>query len=66
MASPPQVPFLSPDADLASAIDVLGRPGLDGVAVVADGRLEGMLTRQSLSAAVAARSGTGAVPGARA
>jgi Zn-dependent protease len=66
MASPPQVPFLSPDADLASAIDVLGRPGLDGLAVVADGRLEGMLTRQSLSAVVAARSGAGAVPGARA
>jgi len=52
MAVPPQVPVLSPDDDVWDALDLINQAGLDGVAVAEDGRLAGLLTRRSLSAAV--------------
>ena len=56
MAAPPLVPFFAPDDDLAGTIDFLARPGLDALAVAVGGRLEGLLTRQSLAALVEART----------
>ena len=52
MATPPQVPVLAPEDELWGALDLVNQSGLDGVAVAEDGRLAGMLTRRSLSAAV--------------
>jgi Zn-dependent protease len=52
MATPPKVPVLAPDDDLWGALDLVNQSGLDGLVVAEDGRLAGLLTRQSLSAAV--------------
>jgi Zn-dependent protease len=67
MASPPQAPLLAPADALWSAIEALGQAGLDGLAVIEDGRLAGMLTRRSLATIIQARvagsaAGTASTP----
>lgn len=49
MASPPEAPFLAPGDALWDAVDTLNQAGLDGMAVVDGGRLEGMLTREAIA-----------------
>ena len=56
MASPPQTPLLAPDDPLWDALDAMNSNGLEGLAVAAEGRLAGMLTRDSVSEAVRARA----------
>ena len=56
MAAPPQAPVLSPDDPLWDALDMMNTGGIDGLAVAAEGRLAGMLTRDSVSAAVRERA----------
>ena len=48
MATPPEVPFLAPGDDLWDAVDLMNQLGLEGLAVVDDGRLVGMVTRDSV------------------
>ena len=67
MAVPPQAPVLAPDDPLWEALDTMNSGGIDGLAVAVEGRLAGMLTRDSVSEAVrnraaadAARRGAGA------
>ena len=55
MAVPPGAPFLALDHPLWDAVELLNRRNLDGLAVVSDGGLEGMITRDSVGAAVRAR-----------
>lgn len=52
MQVPPTAPILAPEDDLWLAADLMGRHGLDGLAVAVDGRLEGIVTRTSVDAAV--------------
>jgi Zn-dependent protease/CBS domain-containing protein len=61
MASPPAARFLDPDEDLWTAVEMMDRKGLDGLAVVADGRLEGMVTRDSIGDLILRRA-SGAEP----
>ena len=56
MARPPKLPMVGPDEGLVSAIERLQRAGLDGVPVVEDGRLVGVLTRRSIGLAIQART----------
>jgi CBS domain-containing protein len=57
MTTPPQAPFLAPDGDLWEAIDTMNQLGQEGLAAVdADGRLVGMLTRDSVGEVVRTRS----------
>ena len=57
MATPPQAPFLAPDGDLWAAVDSMNQLGQEGLAVVdGDGRLVGMLTRDSVGDVVRTRS----------
>lgn len=55
MSSPPSAPFLGPDDELWAAVETLQRTGQDGLAVVEDGRLAGMLTRRAASEAIRER-----------
>jgi Zn-dependent protease/CBS domain-containing protein len=55
MASPPAAPILAPGHPLWAAVELLNRRGLDGLAVVGESGLEGMITRESVGAAVRAR-----------
>lgn len=55
MSSPPSAPFLGPDDALLAAVETLQRTGLDGLAVVEDGRLAGMLTRRAAAEAIRER-----------
>ncbi|MBI2776678.1 MAG: CBS domain-containing protein [Chloroflexi bacterium] len=66
MAKPPRLPMLGPDEALVSAVDRLQRSGLDGLPVVREGRLLGVLTRRSIGLAVQSRisSGPDVVPDA--
>ena len=50
MVAPPVAPFLAPDDDLWPAMDLMNRIGVDGLPVVVDGRLEGMVMRESIGA----------------
>ena len=56
MAIPPQAPFLAPDDPLWEALDTMNSGGIDGLAVAVEGRLAGMLTRDSVSEAVRTRA----------
>ena len=57
MATPPEVPFLAADGDLWAAVDQMNQLGQEGLAVVdGEGRLVGMLTRDSVGEVVRARS----------
>lgn len=55
MVSPPLAPILAPGDSLWDAIELLNRRGLDGLAVVEDGLLAGMLTLDSAGVAIRAR-----------
>lgn len=56
MAKPPRLPIIGPADSLVPAIERLQRAGLDGLPVVEDGRLVGVLTRRSIGLAVQART----------
>ena len=56
MAAPPQTPVLTPDDPLWDALDAMNTGGLEGLAVAVEGRLTGMLTRDSVSEAVRLRA----------
>jgi Zn-dependent protease/CBS domain-containing protein len=57
VTTPPQAPFLAPGGDLWEAVDQMNQLGQEGLAVVdADGRLVGMLTRDSVGEVVRTRS----------
>jgi CBS domain-containing protein len=63
MAVPPQTPVLAPDDPLWDALDVMNTGGLEGLAVAVEGRLTGMLTRDSVSEAVRLRAAAQAARG---
>ncbi len=56
MAAPPQAPLLEPDDPLWEALDVMNSGGIEALAVIAEGRLTGMLTRDSVAAAIRTRA----------
>jgi len=68
MAAPPQAPFLGAGDALWPAVDILNQAGLDGLAVVEDGRLAGMVTREAVAAVIRRRvaAGHATTPGGRA
>jgi len=47
MATPPQAPIVAPTDAIWSVMEAMQRRGLDGLAVVEEGRLVGMVTRDS-------------------
>ncbi len=57
MAGPPRMPVVGSSARLLDALERLQRSGLDGIPVIDDGRLVGVLTRRSIGQVVASRSG---------
>ncbi len=57
MVSPPTARFLEPGEDLWAAVEMMDRQGLDGLAVVVDGNLEGMVTRESIGDLILRRTG---------
>jgi predicted transcriptional regulator len=59
MAKPPRLPLVDQDDGLVSAVEKLQRAGLDGLPVMDDDRLVGVLTRRSIGLAVQARTGNG-------
>ncbi len=61
MATPPRLAFLDRDADLKVGFEQLQRAGLDGLPVLEDGRLVGVLTRRSIGRLVQARRAGGPV-----
>jgi Zn-dependent protease len=56
MASPPLAPLLDPEDPLWDALDVMNSGGLEALAVTVEGRLAGMLTRDSVAAAIRTRA----------
>ncbi|HEY3336850.1 MAG TPA: site-2 protease family protein [Candidatus Limnocylindrales bacterium] len=60
MAVPPQAPILAPDDPLWDALDVMSTGGQEGLAVAIEGRLAGILTRDSVSDAVRVRAAAAA------
>jgi Zn-dependent protease/predicted transcriptional regulator len=55
MVKPPRVAFLAPDDPLPGAVAALQRANLDGLPVVEDGRLVGMVTRITVGKVVSER-----------
>lgn len=62
MAKPPAAPLLTPDAELGGAAELLGRLGLDGLAVVEGDRLAGVVTRETIRSLVRLRTAQAEVP----
>jgi Zn-dependent protease len=60
MARPPRLTLLQPDEPLQPALERMYRNGLDGLPVVADGLLVGVLTRQGVGRFVARQRGLAA------
>jgi Zn-dependent protease len=56
MSVPPQTPVLAPDDPLWDALDTMNAGGIEGLAVAVEGRLAGLLTRDSVSDAVRTRA----------
>jgi Zn-dependent protease/CBS domain-containing protein len=56
MVSPPDLPLLDPEATLQDALDGLAKSGLDGLPVIEDGRLAGLVMRRHVAAAVRTRT----------
>jgi Zn-dependent protease/CBS domain-containing protein len=54
MARPPRLTFLAPGDPLKGALERIQRAGLDGLPVLDDGRLAGVLTRRGVAAFVQA------------
>jgi Zn-dependent protease/CBS domain-containing protein len=57
MAKPPRLTFLAPDDTIKGALERIQRSGLDGLPVVDDGQLVGVLTRRGVAGFVQGRSG---------
>lgn len=55
MATPPDAPFVAPAEGIWGVLETMQRRGLDGLAVVEEGRLVGMVTRESAGEVVRAR-----------
>jgi len=53
MAKPPKMTTLSPDEPMRPALERMYRAGLDGLPVIEDGRMVGVLTRQGVGRFVA-------------
>ena len=66
MISPPTLPMLGPDDELWPALERLRNTGLDGLPVVRDSELLGVLTRRGVVSVIQARMRplAGAAPGA--
>ena len=62
MAKPPRLMFLSPADPLKGALERIQRAGLDGLPVLDDGQLVGVLTRRGIGTFVQGRSGKGGSP----
>ncbi len=56
MVTPPVLPTLTPDEALWPAVEALRRSGLDGLPVVRDADLLGVLTRRAVLATIASRA----------
>ncbi len=57
MSTPPEIPFLAPGDDLWDAVDRMNQLGQEGLAVVdEDGRLVGMVTRDSVGEVIRQRT----------
>jgi Zn-dependent protease len=65
MVTPPLAPFLAPGDELWSSVELMDRNGLDGLAVVDDGRLAGMVTRESIGELIMRVTGGEARPTGR-
>jgi len=63
MATPPQVPFLSPDDALWEAVELMNAGALDGLAVAEGGHLAGLVTRDGLADAIRVRAAAHAASG---
>lgn len=57
MVSPPTLPELDPEEELWSGLESLRRSGLDGLPVMRDHELLGVLTRRGVVAAIQGRTG---------
>lgn len=55
MTAPPLAPLVAPTDPIWGVMETMQRRGLDGLAVVAEGRLVGMVTRESAADAVRSR-----------
>jgi Zn-dependent protease/CBS domain-containing protein len=55
MATPPQAPLVGPADAIWDVMEMMQRRGLDGLAVVEEGRLVGMVTRDSAAEAMRSR-----------
>lgn len=55
MARPPKLPFLAPTDSLRGALEQMHRQSLDGLPVLEDGRLVGILTRRGVGRHMQAR-----------
>jgi Zn-dependent protease/CBS domain-containing protein len=60
MLTPPAAPFLAPDDDLWPAVELISRLGVDGLAVVSGGGLQGVVMKESIGELMIRR---GAEPG---
>ena len=56
MARPPKLVFLGPTEPLRAALDRIYRAGLDGLPVLDDGHLVGVLTKRAVARFIAAKS----------
>ena len=56
MVKPPRMVALAPGAGLVEAVERLHRSGLDGLPVILDGALQGVLTRRSVGQVVRDRT----------
>ncbi len=55
MLTPPTAPFLEPTEELWSAVEVMNRLGVEGLAVVEDGTFVGVVMRESIGRLLARR-----------
>jgi CBS domain-containing protein len=55
MQAPPTAPFLAPTDELWSAVEVMNRLAVEGLAVVEDGLLVGVVMRESIGRLLARR-----------
>jgi Zn-dependent protease/CBS domain-containing protein len=65
MVKPPRLAVLGPDQELVEGVDRLQGSGLDGLPVVDDGRLVGILTRRAIGEAVRDKTGNPGPAGRR-
>jgi Zn-dependent protease/predicted transcriptional regulator len=63
MVAPPTMPTVGPETSLQAALDGLARSSLDGLPVMEDGRLTGIILRRAVAEAVRLRlTNTGVAP----